>query len=882
MLRSQEDIRPPFIGRTKELELFREQVLLPDEPSAHLLSIWGPPGVGTSTLLAQLRNEAHTDPFQNQCLTAFVNVRMNSPLRIMIELARQFRAAGAPLVAFEQLLDYTTKMPALPPSLEQQTARALFVQRVQDLTHTETIRGTQMIGGMYEAVSETNRAEFLQQHLALEIYDLQNFLERLVVLTRTFLEDLNWLASTPARLATARGKRVILFLDEVTPTGSVVTWLRTQVLPASISKQIVLVLAGEDSLQASLSTESPVISLPLHPFTQDETRDFLATYGITNADHVALLWQKADGLPLLLRLLAPVPLERLHTDEHAMTTGLQWIEQQGSGYRYLIRYAALFSRPFRPSDLAVCPVFSAQDCIRWYRRLIALPFVQRDIVTGEYTYHPLVQRHLCQAFAQEARPAYQQARQALAHFYQQQLAHVHTASSDAYPNENVGAHEALTLALVEQWLWLADETSLQQAVVFLLSLIQQIPDHMALIDQLQTCVDGSSISPLPEQSKPVAELLLTYSLAELNNPAFQTAITGLLEMIGQQANVSHSLLAHLYSQRAASWLLQGQPQQALEDSTRAVTLDPTYIDSYLLRGIASTAPGLQTDAIADFHHIISRDPRNIFAYAHRSLVQRDRKAYEQALEDINQTLILTPNLPEAALFRNLVYEEMDKARRGLGNFDYQLELYPDDKDAYVLQAMAHSALGQYDQALASFEQALSLDPTDPRIYAGRGHIHLERGDLELAQEDLLRSWELDNMDETTGMLLVWVRLCLAEPDTQINTLLERFATSSSQQDIARTCRGIALILQQQFEEAVTVLEQVLRHNPTYSEAAFWKGLACASLKQDAEALAALEQARSGEIPLPAALFTPLRWVAQTHPDFYQEQLLPFLQTERVY
>ena len=63
MLRSQEDIRPPFIGRVKELELFREQVLRPNEPSAHLLSLWGPLGVGASALLAQFHKEAHTDPF---------------------------------------------------------------------------------------------------------------------------------------------------------------------------------------------------------------------------------------------------------------------------------------------------------------------------------------------------------------------------------------------------------------------------------------------------------------------------------------------------------------------------------------------------------------------------------------------------------------------------------------------------------------------------------------------------------------------------------------------------------------------------------------------------------------------------------------------------
>jgi tetratricopeptide (TPR) repeat protein len=400
---------------------------------------------------------------------------------------------------------------------------------------------------------------------------------------------------------------------------------------------------------------------------------------------------------------------------------------------------------------------------------------------------------------------------------------------------------------------------------------------MALIDRLQTIVEGSFISPFPGQSKRVAELLLTYCRADLKNPAFQSAITGLIKILEQQAPISSSLLADLYSNRAAAWQRQGKPQQALDDSAQAAMLDPACTDSYLLHGIASATLGLLPDAIAAFHHVISLDTRNIFAYAHRSLAYRDRKAYEQAMEDINQALILTPNLPEAAQFRNLVYEEMDKARRGFGDFDYQLELYPDDKDAYVLQAMAHSSIGQYEQAIASFEQALSLDPTDPRIYAGRGHIHLERADLELAQEDLLRSWELDSRDATIGMLLAWVYLCLDESDEQINPLLEKFATSSSQQNIALTCRGILLIRQQQFAEAVEAFEQVLQHSPTDSKAAFWKGLACAFLEQDATALAALEQARSAEIPLPIVLFTPLNWVAQVRPDFYQAQLLPFVQ-----
>ncbi len=875
-LRSQEGVQPPFVGRAKELQWFQEQVLRPNEPAAHVISVWGPEGCGTSALLARLREEVRTGPFKDWCLTAFADGRMDSPLRVMASYAAQLRAAGAPLVAFEQLLTHATETASRPLSPEQQVARAVFVQRVQDLAQARPVRGVPMIGEMYEAGSRTNRIAYLRQHPASQIHDRQDFQERLAALTRAFLDDLNWLAATPVQSAPGGRQRIILFLDEITAAASaLLTWLRTQVLPASINTQVVLVLAGCDPLDHVLSDEAMVTSLPLQPLTEEETRAFLEAYGVTDSAQTIHLWQQSGGLPLALRLLAPVPRAWLNTEEDAITTGVRWIEQQGLGYRYLLRYAALFFRSFRPHDLAVCPMFSARECIQWYRRLIALPFVRSDAVAGEYTYHPLVQQHLCQAFTDEARPAYQQARQALARHYLRQLESLKRQRGEQVMYSD--AEEELVLALLVQWLWLSDEMSLRQAIEQTLLLVQQTADHAALTHMLRTFVQVSSTLPVPDRGTQVARLLLAYSEADLRSPADLSEVAELLELVGQQADFPASLQSRLYGRRAAAWLLQEQPRLALEDGTQAVALDPTYADGYLLRGMASAALEADNHAIADFDQVISLDARAVFAYAHRSLVHRGQRAYEQAVEDANWVLVLAPDLPEATMLRSVMYEDMDEARRRPGTFDYRLEYHPRDTDVSVLQGMAHSALGQYDQALASFERALTLDPTDAQIYAGRGHVHLERGDLELAQRDLARSWELDRHDGTVILLLAWVRLCREEPDAQISAWLETLATSIPQQDIAQICRGIALLVHQQFEEALAALEQVLQLHPEHREAAFWKGLACVFLKHDEEALAALEQARSAALPLPAVLFTPLRRVASVRPEFYQKQLLPLLQ-----
>jgi tetratricopeptide (TPR) repeat protein len=94
---------------------------------------------------------------------------------------------------------------------------------------------------------------------------------------------------------------------------------------------------------------------------------------------------------------------------------------------------------------------------------------------------------------------------------------------------------------------------------------------------------------------------------------------------------------------------------------------------------------------------------------------------------------------------------------------------------------------------------------------------------------------------------------------------------------AQIGQGIALVARQRYEKALDVLRTVLQKHPQRAEAWFWHGLACVFAQRDAEALVALEHARTAEIPLSAVLFTPLRWTTAARPDFYQERLVPFLQ-----
>src|SRR5579884_2090099 len=369
-LRPQIEVRNIFIGRTNELHFFIEHMLKPEVPTYNVVSVWGDAGVGKSTLLTRLRDEAHTADFKDCCLTALMDVQQMTPARIMEHCAAQLRLAGSPLPAFENMAA-RYKETVQEQQSEQEVARAIFLHHISRLT-SAGIRGAPVIGGLYETVAEAASASFWsQRRLRQPAGETQDRSELLDDLTQAFIEDLNWLTATqvllPSQRAT-RGLRVILFFDGVEPSAAeTVNWLRNQFLHANISHNVVLVVAGRDPLERSLPQAQMIYSMPLAPFTEDETRAYLSERGITEAGRVATIWQLSGGLPLSLSMLTLDPERSIDPAADVLTNVLHWLAGQGQSKQRVVLQAALFSRPFTQDDLAAFSSFSEQERTSFYR-----------------------------------------------------------------------------------------------------------------------------------------------------------------------------------------------------------------------------------------------------------------------------------------------------------------------------------------------------------------------------------------------------------------------------------------------------------------------------------------------------------------------------------
>src|SRR6266487_1721820 len=119
------DTRKLFIGRTGELLFFIQNILKPEEPTHNIISIWGQGGVGKSTLLSRLIDEARSAEFKDYCLAAIVDELQTTPVSIMEKFATQLHMQGA----FEKALRHYKEV-LRTQQTEQEMMQDTLVQRM--------------------------------------------------------------------------------------------------------------------------------------------------------------------------------------------------------------------------------------------------------------------------------------------------------------------------------------------------------------------------------------------------------------------------------------------------------------------------------------------------------------------------------------------------------------------------------------------------------------------------------------------------------------------------------------------------------------------------------------------------------------------------------
>jgi LSD1 subclass zinc finger protein len=207
---------------------------------------------------------------------------------------------------------------------------------------------------------------------------------------------------------------------------------------------------------------------------------------------------------------------------------------------------------------------------------------------------------------------------------------------------------------------------------------------------------------------------------------------------------------------------------AVDKFSRAIEINPEYVDALVNRGGASAELGRTNDALQDFNRALRLERRDPEIYNRRGEIYLQNNVFEQAIRDFTAALILNPLDSTAYLNRGRAYTDKGMAAEAQADFDQALrndfnesplnlsgqafdEIDPDAPDdgsreeILELRQRGEADLekGAYEKAIEALSRAITLSPADAASYCSRGRAYTGLNQLQKAMDDFNRGLRID-------------------------------------------------------------------------------------------------------------------------------------------
>jgi len=180
-------------------------------------------------------------------------------------------------------------------------------------------------------------------------------------------------------------------------------------------------------------------------------------------------------------------------------------------------------------------------------------------------------------------------------------------------------------------------------------------------------------------------------------------------------------------------------EQAIEDFSKAIELNPALAVAYYDRGNAYADLNKYERAIKDYEKAIELNPDFAEAYNNRGNAYMELNKYEQAIKDYDKAIELNPNEAVAYYNRGVAYANLNEHERAIEDFSKAIELNPDFAEAYNNRGVAYAELNKYEQAIEDFSKAIELNPALAKAYSNRGIAYSEIHRYEESARDLKKA-----------------------------------------------------------------------------------------------------------------------------------------------
>ncbi|MBL0257212.1 MAG: tetratricopeptide repeat protein [Bacteroidetes bacterium] len=270
----------------------------------------------------------------------------------------------------------------------------------------------------------------------------------------------------------------------------------------------------------------------------------------------------------------------------------------------------------------------------------------------------------------------------------------------------------------------------------------------------------------------------------------------IINSCSKDIQTDNKVTPELYFWRAKAYVASNNPKRALEDLSKATSMDENYLDAYELRAQTKMKNEDRAGALSDYAILKSKDPKNDYYFLSSARAQKEIGAYDKAIRDYESALQVNVDNPVTYFELGEVEFLSNENEIAAKNFTRAIEkrkIYPEANYYLGLIAMKESKSDRYQRAgnyfrlaisqglnadlknkiqqkadefytgvkgisnpqnsLVSLNSAIQLYDSKPDYFVARGNAYTKLGDLRKAIADYRTACNLENTDFQNHYLL---------------------------------------------------------------------------------------------------------------------------------
>jgi tetratricopeptide (TPR) repeat protein len=208
-----------------------------------------------------------------------------------------------------------------------------------------------------------------------------------------------------------------------------------------------------------------------------------------------------------------------------------------------------------------------------------------------------------------------------------------------------------------------------------------------------------------------------------------------------------AMRATAHSNRGWVYYNREQYDLAIQDFTAVIAIEPGP-NGYNLRGMAYRYKPDPDKALADFDKAISMTPDNENYFLNRGNVYLDLGQYDLAIADYDRAIRIHPKFGIAYNQRAVAHRRKGDYARAIADYTTSIPFNPRPAIAYANRGEAHRFSNALDLALSDYDAALRIDPRLAPAYRGRALVHENKANLPRALADYRSANAIDPKNQT--------------------------------------------------------------------------------------------------------------------------------------